>query len=122
MPRVLVLEDEALIAEMLTDWLVELGFEVVGPASTVRDALSLIAQSDVEAAILDARLPDGDNREVAELLRSKSVPFAFASGRVSNELEAVLPALLRSQNPSTFISCEACWKPCSGDNPATASH
>ena len=99
MPRILVLEDEALIAEMLKDWIVELGFEVVRPASTVRDALTLIAQFDLDAAILDARLPDGDSREVAELLRSKSVPFAFASGRAATELEASFATVPRLSKP-----------------------
>ena len=102
MPRVLVLEDETLIAQILEDWLVELGFEVVGPASTVRDALQLIEHSDLDAAIVDVRLADGDSQPAAELLRSRSVPFVLASGRAGVELGASFKDVPRLSKPFDF--------------------
>ena len=50
MPRVLVLEDEPLIAMMVKEWLKELGCETVGPAATVAKALDLIEGSPVAGA------------------------------------------------------------------------
>ncbi len=53
MARVLVLDDEPLIALLLRDWLEELGHETIGPANTVQSALELIGNEPVEAALLD---------------------------------------------------------------------
>ena len=102
MSRILVVEDEALIAQLLEDWLVELGFEVVGPAATVQDALALVERSNLDAAILDAHLQDGDSREVAESLRARSVPFALASGRSADELEARFGDVAKLSKPFDF--------------------
>lgn len=79
-PRVLVLEDEALIAMLIEDWIDELGYEVVGPARTVDQALALIEQNEPDAAILDISLGATDSGPVAEHLMMRNVPFAFASG------------------------------------------
>ena len=80
-PRVLVVEDEALVALLIQDWIDELGYEVVGPAHTVDRALALIKQNKPDAAILDISLGGTDSAPVADDLRMRNVPFAFASGR-----------------------------------------
>ena len=80
MSRILVLEDDALIAMMLAEWLQELGHEVLGPVGTDVAALTIIDGAGVDAALLDLRLGDGDSYAVAAALRSRGVPFAFASG------------------------------------------
>jgi CheY-like chemotaxis protein len=58
MARILIVEDEPLIAMMLAEWLVELGHEALGPAETVGDALRLIEETAPSAAILDINLQD----------------------------------------------------------------
>ena len=80
-PRVLVLEDEPLIAVMLAEWLEELGCETVGPAHTVPRALELIESGKLDAAILDVSLGDRDCTPVADALQGRGVPLAFATGR-----------------------------------------
>ncbi len=80
MIRLLVLEDEPLIAEMLTVWAQEIGCEVVGPASSNKDALQLVEQSKLDVAILDICVADGDSYPVAERLKTLDIPFAFATG------------------------------------------
>ena len=102
MRRVLIVEDETLIAGMLADWLAELGYEVVGPVRSVRDALEVIERSRVDAAIVDVRLTDGDSQPVAELLRSKSVPFVLASGRAAGDLGAHFKDAPRLSKPFDF--------------------
>jgi DNA-binding response OmpR family regulator len=78
--RVLLLEDEALIASLLADWLAELGHEVVGPVASAEAALTAVDSSAIEAAVLDLHVRDGDSCGVASRLRSGGIPFAFASG------------------------------------------
>ncbi len=80
MPRILVLEDDTLIAFMVRDWLVELGYETAGPAPSVRSALDLIATGKVDGAILDVTLDGEDCYPVADALVERGVPIAFATG------------------------------------------
>jgi len=80
-PRVFVLEDEMLIAMLVQDWLIELGYEPVGPAGKVHEALDLVRNQELDAAVLDVTLGHDTCYPVADLLRAKDVPFAFATGR-----------------------------------------
>ena len=73
-PRVLVLEDEPLIAMMLRTWLTELGCDTVGPAHTVPSALALIEDGPLHGAILDVSIGDQDCSPVAEALRTEASP------------------------------------------------
>jgi CheY-like chemotaxis protein len=80
MPRILVVDDEQLIAAMVRDWLNELGCEVAGPAYCVREALDLIASVTVDGAILDVSLGGEDCYPVADALCGAGIPVAFATG------------------------------------------
>ena len=80
MPRILVLEDDTLIAFMVRDWLAELGLETAGPAPCVRSALDIIAATNVHGAILDVSLGGEDCYPVADALFERGVPIAFATG------------------------------------------
>jgi DNA-binding NtrC family response regulator len=82
MPRFLLVDDEALIAAMLHEWVIELGFGVAGPAACVESALALIAQEAkmLSGAILDVTLGDGDSYPIADELNRLGIPFAFATG------------------------------------------
>ncbi|HUL08112.1 MAG TPA: response regulator [Candidatus Acidoferrum sp.] len=85
--RILVVEDEALIALMIRDLLAEMGATVIGPAGTVAEALALVASERLDGAILDYRLPDGTSRSVADALAARNVPFFFASGYDPNSID-----------------------------------
>lgn len=80
MANVLVLDDEPLIAMLLADWLMEQGVQAVGPAHTVAQALALIEETKVDAAVLDVSLADGNCYAAADVLASRGIPFAFATG------------------------------------------
>jgi CheY-like chemotaxis protein len=75
--RVLVVEDETLLAETLCDLLLDAGCEPVGPAANVAIALSLIETSRIDAAILDVRLMDEMSFAVAYALRARGIPLMF---------------------------------------------
>jgi two-component SAPR family response regulator len=78
--RVLVLEDEWMIAEEISYGLSEAGMTVVGPVPDVVTALAVLEEQKVDLAILNVRLKDGDSVPVAKKLEEKSIPFIFVSG------------------------------------------
>ena len=78
--RILVVEDEMLIALMIEDALTDLGCEMVGPASTLEAAMTLAAEKPLHAAFLDVTIRGGEVFPVAERLLERGVPFVFSSG------------------------------------------
>jgi CheY-like chemotaxis protein len=79
-PRVLVVEDEALIAVMVEDFLDLIGCEVVGPISHLPTALQAAENADIDAAILNLVIGGKNAYAVAEILSRRGIPFGFASG------------------------------------------
>ncbi|URD38187.1 response regulator [Methylobacterium tardum] len=81
--RVLIAEDEYLIAMEVKRWLQHAGAKVVGPVPTVERALDLIEDDDVDVAVLDLNLGDGATAfPIADRLRALGVPHLFATGDV----------------------------------------
>jgi DNA-binding response OmpR family regulator len=79
--RILIVEDEPLIAMMLEDFLDALDRQVAGSADNVADALALIGQGGIDAAILDVNLRGGETSwPIAEALAAAGVPFLLATG------------------------------------------
>jgi CheY-like chemotaxis protein len=78
--RVLVVEDEFLIALDIAGALEQGGLEVSGPFACVRDALSALEREHVDGALLDANLGGEPVGKVADALLARRVPFAFVSG------------------------------------------
>lgn len=89
MPRILVLEDEPLIAMMLQGWLEEIDCETIGPAHTVQSALDLLQGARPDGALLDVSLQHGEKcYPVASDLRDRRVPFAFLTGYAAEDVDA----------------------------------
>ena len=78
--RVLVVEDEALVALQLEDMLSELGCRVVGPASRVGQGLDLLSTETVDAAVLDLNVAGELVYPVAKSLADQGHPFIFVTG------------------------------------------
>jgi len=79
--RVLLVEDDYFIAQEMRRAFEAIGAEVVGPVSTVEEALELIAATpDLDAAALDINLQDEMVYLVADALQARGVPFVFTSG------------------------------------------
>jgi CheY-like chemotaxis protein len=107
--RVLVVEDEALVALDLQFALEDEGAEVIGPALSLSDALDLVAREpDIDGAILDVDLAGVEVFPAAELLRSRGIPFVFHTGHGSRaNLSERFPGSLTCSKPtlpSTLIS------------------
>ncbi|HEX6866007.1 MAG TPA: response regulator [Caulobacteraceae bacterium] len=78
--KVLVVEDEMLVSMLVEDMLSGLGCEVVGPAAELDEAMSLARSADIDLAVLDVNLGGKSIFPVADALKARGVPFAFASG------------------------------------------
>jgi CheY-like chemotaxis protein len=78
--RVLIVEDEMLIALLLEDMLSELGYDVAGVATRVAIALPLINTLQFDLAILDVNLAGETSFPVADALAEKGRPYLFATG------------------------------------------
>ena len=85
--RVLVVEDEFLIADDLAISLREMGYAVVGPTATVGGALELIEREPVAAALLDANLRGEGSGPVAEELSNRAIPFVVVTGYGRGKLD-----------------------------------
>jgi CheY-like chemotaxis protein len=80
LPRILIVDDEPLISMLVEGWLTELGCEVVGPARSVQEGLDFAGKAALDAAILDVNLGGQNSYSVANALKLRGIPFAFATG------------------------------------------
>ena len=78
--RVLVVEDEILVAMLIEDMLADLGFEVLGPAMRLDAALKMALDESFDVAVLDVNLANEQSFPVAQLLQERGIPFVFATG------------------------------------------
>jgi len=78
--RVLIIEDELLIALDLQEALIQVGADVVGIAATAQEAAEAVAVPSLTAAIVDLRLNGQSVREAVQRLTDRDLPFIFYSG------------------------------------------
>ncbi len=78
--RILVVEDEPLLAMLVEDLIGEVGGVVVGPAGSVDEALKVLAAGELDGAILDVNLGGEMVYPVADTLAAQGVPFVFVTG------------------------------------------
>jgi DNA-binding response OmpR family regulator len=84
----LVVDDEALIAMLVEDMLTELGYQPVGPAHDLAEAMKLVGEGGFDGAILDINLNGHSTFPLARSLAERKVPFAFASGYAAADARA----------------------------------
>ncbi|MGP1346414.1 MAG: response regulator [Phycisphaerales bacterium] len=78
--RVLLVEDEFLVALSIKTMLENMGFEVIGPAASIEDAMRMLDDAAVDAAVLDINIIGGTSVPIARLLQVQSRPFVFVTG------------------------------------------
>jgi CheY-like chemotaxis protein len=108
--RILIVEDEALIAMLLEDMLLSLGFEVVGPAHRIDKAMEIVESSALDAAILDVNVGNSRSYCVAERLKTLGIPYAFATGYGSSGIELSDSAPPVIHKPYQQVEIEAVLK------------
>lgn len=78
--RVLVVEDEMVVAMLVEDMIADLGYEVAGIVSRVDDAMKLVDSHDFDVAVLDVHLNGRLIFPFADALAERHIPFVFATG------------------------------------------
>jgi DNA-binding response OmpR family regulator len=78
--RVLIVEDDAIIAMMVEDMLSELGCEIVATAARLEAAVEKARTLDLDLAMLDVNLDGRETFPVADVLTERGVPFVFSTG------------------------------------------
>jgi len=88
--KVLIIEDNYVVAAHLAAALEDDGFKVIGPVDTAESAVSRIDEEALDGALLDVRLREGNAVDVASALRAHRVPFVIVSGYSHDTLPSEL--------------------------------
>ena len=105
--RILVVEDEYLIAMSLADALENAGSVVVGPVPSVDKAIQTIdSEPDIDAAVLDVNLGGMLAYPVADMLIARKIPFVFTSGYEDNVLRNRYSQIRNCPKPYLFQAME----------------
>jgi DNA-binding response OmpR family regulator len=91
--KILIVEDNALVAEVIAEALIDNGYEVVGPAQSLSAGLELAQDTDLDGALLDVDLAGRFCFPIAHVLADRNVPFLFLTGYHD---ASVIPSDLRS--------------------------
>jgi DNA-binding response OmpR family regulator len=97
--RVLIVEDEPVIALSLEDVLIDAGFEIAGVVSKLEKALALIESGACDAAIVDANLAGVNASPVAIALTARGLPFIVLSGYLREQMQGVFAGARFLQKP-----------------------
>jgi CheY-like chemotaxis protein len=105
--RILVVEDEYLIATMLREWLENAGCVVVGPVPSVERALRLLeSETAINGAVVDVNLGGVLAYAVADRLLALNIPFVFTSGYEDDALRKRYPQIRSCSKPYLFPEME----------------
>lgn len=105
--RILVVEDEALVAMLVEDALLDAGALVTGPAATVAEALALLERETPDAAVLDLNLAGETSTPVADALALRGIPFVVATGYGADGLppgHVTVPVLAKPYDPDDLTA------------------
>ncbi len=102
--RILVVEDEYMLADELRTELCDAGAVVLGPAGTVGDALDMISrQSHIDGVILDVNLRGEMAFSAADLLVERNVPFVFTTGYDASAIPSRFEHVVRCEKPISLV-------------------
>ena len=107
--RILLVEDSPVVAPFTADLLVELGYEVVGPAPNMATARELIEAEQIDAALMDIHIRGERVFPMCELLDAKGVPFILTSGYADWQVPDKWASRPRLHKPYTIGDIEAAF-------------
>jgi DNA-binding NtrC family response regulator len=104
---VLIAEDNLYLSLDLSSAVEQMDGRVVGPASSVAEALTLLAQNEVAAAIVDFQLVDHDAGVLAQKLAERRIPFVIHTATELPQSIAALrvPILMKPLQPQAVLTC-----------------
>ena len=97
--RILIIEDEPLIALSLEDVLTDAGFEIAGVAGKLDKALALIESGTCDAAIVDANLAGVSASPAAIALTARGLPYIMMSGYSKEQMQGEYPRAVFLSKP-----------------------
>jgi DNA-binding response OmpR family regulator len=101
--RILLVEDEFLVAMLVEEMLHDLHCEIVGPVSTLKEAVATVRQNRLDGALLDANLHGKNSSPVADELLGHEVPFILVTGYSGHKGDPpVLERAPRVRKPVNF--------------------
>lgn len=104
--RILVVEDEPLVAMDIEDVLGEMGVDAVGPASSVEGAMAAVTAGGLDGALLDVNLRGEPVTPVADALAASGTPFVFLTGYGPDGIPAPhrgRPLLIKPFRPGDLV-------------------
>jgi CheY-like chemotaxis protein len=115
--RVMIVEDEALVAMLVTESLTTLGCSVVGPFSRCSDAIAAVEANGIDAAILDVNLDGEMVYPLADLLIERGVPFIFVTGYGAESIDRRFTHIHVIQKPVERHVLQRIFVPAADDAP-----
>ena len=100
-PRVLIVEDSTLIAMDLEDILKNCGCQIVGPLSSLEQALQALGREAFDVAVVDYRLGNCTAVRLLNALNDRSIPFAICTGTKGSEIRTLYPHTAILPKPCT---------------------
>ena len=98
--HVLIVEDEWILADLISVALGDAGYAIVGPAADVGDALRRLREKPVDVAILDVHLGEENSFEIAHELMRRRIGFAFLSGYSAKDIPATFESVPLLRKPA----------------------
>jgi len=106
-PRVLVVEDQMLVALEIASLLEDMGYEPVGPVGHIQTALLAVTKEPLDGALLDVDLAGESVEPIADFLRRRGIPFALVTGYARERLPERLRDCPYVAKPFTFADVKA---------------
>jgi len=107
--KILIVDDEPLIAMLVEAWIADMGHEPVGPAHSLADARGFV-EGRLDAAVVDLTLGAESGAPIAEALAARGVPFVYATGQAEAQLDHLPRAAGVLLKPYSFEAFAAAVK------------
>jgi PAS domain S-box-containing protein len=117
--RILLVEDEILVAMMMKDILSELGFVVIGPYSRLPEAMVAAVHEEIDAGIIDVNLGGEFVYPVADVLTARKIPFVFVTGYGVESIDSRFGYVPIVKKPVQRQVLQAIFVPTASDDPAS---
>ncbi|GGH32249.1 response regulator [Alsobacter metallidurans] len=108
--RILIVEDEMLVAMMIEDMITDMGLIPAGVAGRLQQGVDLAGRLDLDGAVLDVNLDGEQSFPVARVLQGRSIPFFFATGYGAKGIADEFKQSLVLQKPFNAAELESAFR------------
>jgi DNA-binding response OmpR family regulator len=108
--RILIVEDEMLVAMMIEDMIVDMGLIPAGVAARLQQGVDLAGKLDIDGAVLDVNLDGEQSFPVARVLQQRGIPFFFATGYGAKGVADEFKGSIVLQKPFNAADLESAFR------------